>query len=162
MITHDRYFLDRVTNRIAEIDGEGFTATRVIMTTIWKSKPVVKKWNSQASGSGRLFIKKGAGMDSQRRKGAYHQGKRQDSAFSALSDSKLVIDDSSLEINTVSSRLGKKIIELQGNLQKLRGFASDKRFQLYSALRNDRVGIIGPNGRGKSTLLGIIMGGCGT
>ena len=77
--------------------------------------------------------------------------------FEELRDSKLIIDDSSLSIGTASSRLGKKIIEIEG-LGKSYGDKLLMKDFSYTVLRNDRIGIIGDNGCGKSTLLKMILG----
>ncbi|MBQ0079838.1 MAG: ABC-F family ATP-binding cassette domain-containing protein, partial [Eubacterium sp.] len=74
-----------------------------------------------------------------------------------LEDGKQTFDNPQLEIGTISSRLGKKIIEINdiskayGQLKCIENFS-------YNILRNDRIGIVGPNGCGKTTLLRMIMG----
>ena len=77
--------------------------------------------------------------------------------FQELEDNKLVVDETSLELNTISSRLGKKIIEID-SLSKAYGEKVLFSDFSYTLLRNDRIGIIGPNGCGKSTLLNTIIG----
>ena len=71
--------------------------------------------------------------------------------FEELRDSKLIIDDSSLSIGTASSRLGKKIIEIEG-LGKSYGDKLLMKDFSYTVLRNDRIGIIGDNGCGLSLI----------
>ena len=77
--------------------------------------------------------------------------------FQEIEAAKETFDDPRMEIGTVSSRLGKKIIELKdigksyGNVEYIHDFS-------YNILRNDRIGIVGNNGCGKTTLLRIIMG----
>jgi len=77
--------------------------------------------------------------------------------FEELKNSKLNLNSDKLELQTLSSRLGKKIIELRHISKRYddKNLISD--FE-YTILRNDRIGIIGPNGNGKSTLLKMIMG----
>ena len=77
--------------------------------------------------------------------------------FEELRDSKLIIEDSSLSIGTLSSRLGKKIIEIS-HLSKSYGDRTLIRDFSYTVLRRDRIGIIGDNGCGKTTLLKMILG----
>ena len=77
--------------------------------------------------------------------------------FEELRDSKLIIEDSSLSIGTLSSRLGKKIIEIR-HLSKSYGDRTLIRDFSYTVLRRDRIGIIGDNGCGKTTLLKMILG----
>lgn len=157
MITHDRYFLDRVTNRIVEIDGgklysyEGnydyyleakAAREEIALATERKRLAIYKKELA--------WIRRGARARTTKAKGRLQR-------FEELEANKLVVDDSTLELSTVSSRLGRKIIEMKGiskaygNKQLIRDFS-------YTVLRNDRIGIIGNNGCGKSTLLKMIMG----
>ena len=77
--------------------------------------------------------------------------------FHELENSRLVQDSSQLEMSVAGSRLGKKIIEIEGVSKAYGDRTLIKNFS-YNILRNDRIGIVGPNGCGKSTLLKIIMG----
>lgn len=157
MITHDRYFLDRVTNRIVEIDKgslysyDGNYDYYLEMKTAREEMQLAAERKRLAVYRKELaWIRRGAQARTTKAKGRIDR-------FHELENSKLVIDDSQLEMSAVSSRLGKKIIEIN-NVSKTyedRTLISD--FS-YNLLRNDRVGIIGPNGCGKSTLLKIITG----
>lgn len=157
MITHDRYFLDRVTNQIVELekgklvryDGnydyyleEKASREEMVMAAERKRLAVYKKELA--------WIRRGAQARTTKAKGRIQR-------FEELKENKLEIDDSSLEIDAVSSRLGKKIIELSG-ISKSYGEKTLIRDFSYTVLRRDRIGIIGPNGCGKSTLLKILMG----
>lgn len=157
MITHDRYFLDRVTNRIVEIDGgklysyDGNYDYYLETKAARKEMELASERKRQAIYRRELaWIRRGAQARTTKAKGRIQR-------FHQLEESKLVIDDDVLEISTATSRLGKKIIEMSslsksyGDLRLFEDFS-------YILLRNDRVGIIGPNGCGKSTLLGMIMG----
>lgn len=157
MITHDRYFLDRVTNRIAEIDGGRLYSYEGNYDYYLEIKAGRKEMELASERKRQAIYKKELAWICRGAKARTTKAKGRIQRFQQLSDSKLVIDDSSLEINTVSSRLGKKIIELQGICKSYGDLHLIKDFS-YILLRNDRVGIIGPNGCGKSTLLGIIMG----
>ena len=77
--------------------------------------------------------------------------------FHQLEESKLVVNNTALEMKSVSSRLGKKIIELEHVSKAFDGVPVISDFS-YTVLRNDRIGIIGENGSGKSTLLKLISG----
>ncbi len=157
MITHDRYFLDRVANRIVEIDGgklysyDGNYDYYLETKAARKEMELASERKRQAIYRKELaWIRRGAKARTTKAKGRIER-------FHQLEESKLIIDDAALEITAASSRLGKKIIEIEhlskayGNLRLIDDFS-------YILLRNDRVGIIGPNGCGKSTLLGMIMG----
>lgn len=157
MITHDRYFLDRVTNRIVEIDGgklysyDGNYDYYLETKAARKEMELASERKRQAIYRKELaWIRRGAQARTTKAKGRIQR-------FHQLEESKLVIDDDVLEISTATSRLGKKIIEMS-NLSKSYGDLRLFEDFSYILLRNDRVGIIGPNGCGKSTLLGMIMG----
>ena len=128
----------------------------VTTTIIWRPKGLVKKCSWPARESGRLstkelaWIRRGAQARTTKAKGRIQR-------FQELEDNKLVVDETSLELNTISSRLGKKIIEID-SLSKAYGEKVLFSDFSYTLLRNDRIGIIGPNGCGKSTLLNTIMG----
>ena len=157
MITHDRYFLDRIVNRIVEIENGVLynydgnydyylttKAARMEMTlaTERKRQAIYKKELA--------WIRRGAQARTTKAKGRIQR-------FHQLEESKLVIDESKLELTTATSRLGKKIVEIKDITKAYAGMPLIKDFS-YTLLRDDRVGIIGPNGCGKSTLLNIIMG----
>lgn len=157
MITHDRYFLDRVTNRIVEIDGGKLYSYDGNYDYYLEAK-AAREEMALAAERKRLaiyrkelaWIRRGAQARSTKAKGRIQR-------FEELEANKLVTEDSSLEMNTVSSRLGRKIIEIKaisksyGEKRLIQDFS-------YTVLRNDRIGVIGPNGCGKSTLLKILMG----
>lgn len=157
MITHDRYFLDRVTNRIVEIEGgklysydgnydyylEAKAAREEMMYAAERKRLTIYKKEL-------AWIRRGARARTTKAKGRIQR-------FEELEAAKLVVDDSVLEINTVTSRLGRKIIELESVSKAYGGRQLIKDFS-YMILRNDRIGIIGPNGCGKSTLLKMIIG----
>lgn len=157
MITHDRYFLDRVTNRIVEIDGgrlysyDGNYDYYLQTKAARKEMELAGERKRQAIYRKELaWIRRGAQARTTKAKGRIQR-------FHELENNRLIVDDAELAISTASSRLGKKIIEIThlsksyGELNLIEDFS-------YVLLRNDRVGIIGPNGCGKSTLLNMIMG----
>nr|WP_315019961.1 ABC-F family ATP-binding cassette domain-containing protein [uncultured Aminipila sp.] len=157
MVTHDRYFLDRVSNRILELnDGtlyrhEGNYSSylenkadreEMALATERKRKTLYKRELE--------WIRRGAQARSTKAKGRIER-------FEELAKNKLMIDESKVQMSSVSSRLGRKVIELK-NITK----AYDSKLLIddftYTILRNDRIAIIGDNGCGKSTLLRMIMG----
>ncbi len=157
MITHDRYFLDRVTKKIFEIDNgtlrvyEGNYDYYLITKAEQRDMMLASERKRAALYKKELaWIQRGCQARSTKAKSHIER-------FEELRDSKLIIDDTSLAIGTASSRLGRKIIEIEnlskayGEKQLISGFS-------YTVLRNDRIGIIGDNGCGKSTLLKMILG----
>ena len=157
MITHDRYFLDRVTNRIVEIDGGKLYSYDGNYDYYLEAK-AAREEMALAAERKRLaiykkelaWVRRGARARTTKAKGRLQR-------FEELEANKLVVDDSALEVNTVTSRLGKKIIEIEG-ISKAYGDKQLISDFSYTVLRNDRIGILGNNGCGKSTLLKIIMG----
>ncbi|HML36487.1 MAG TPA: ABC-F family ATP-binding cassette domain-containing protein [Bacillota bacterium] len=157
LVTHDRYFLDRVTNKIAELVG-GSIYTYDGNYSLYLESKLAREEMALASERKRaaLFRTELEWI----RRGIRARGTRSKSRverFEELKKAKLNLDSDKLELQTLSSRLGKKVIELhrvsKGYDDKI--LISD--FE-YTILRNDRIGIIGPNGYGKSTLLKMIMG----
>lgn len=157
MITHDRYFLDNVTGRIIEIDHGSVYSYEGNYDYYLEAK-AAREESAQASERKRAamyrkelaWIRRGARARTTKAKSHIER-------FEELRDSKLVIDDSRLDMNTASSRLGKKIIEISNLEKSYEGRTLIHDFT-YTVLRNDRIGIIGDNGSGKSTLLKMIMG----
>ena len=156
MITHDRYFLDLVCNRIVEIDKgklysyktnyEGFLELKsqreeMALATQAKHRNILRKEIA--------WMQRGARARSTKQKAHIQR-------YEALRDEKPVEIDSNVEIESLSSRLGNKTIELENITVTFEGRTYIKDFS-YNFLRNDRVGILGPNGCGKSSLLKLIM-----
>ena len=157
MITHDRYFLDSVTNRIVELDKgklysyqtnyEGFLelkAERMAMEEASERKRqsilrVELEW-----------MKRGARARSTKQKGRIQRFE----SLSALSGPEY---DGEVELGSIASRLGRTTVELK-NLSKAYDGKTLIRDFSYIFLKNDRVGFIGPNGSGKSTLMKMIAG----
>ena len=157
MITHDRYFLDSVTNRIVELDKgklyryqanyEGYLklkAERLDMAaaTERKRQSILKVELA--------WMQRGARARSTKQKAHIQR-------YEALRDQKGPELDKEVELDSVSSRLGKTTVEIQG-LCKANGEKVLLQDFNYIFLRNDRIGIIGPNGSGKSTLMKMIAG----
>ncbi|MDF2699836.1 MAG: transporter related protein [Haloplasmataceae bacterium] len=157
MVTHDRYFLDRIVNEIIELDNGNLYLYKGNYSYFLEKK--AEREENEASNDKKrqsLFKKELAWI----RRGAQARSTKQKARierFETLSE-KLVNDSNEkLEISVGSSRLGKKVVELElikkafGDKLVLDNFT-------YIVLRDDRIGIIGPNGIGKSTLMNIIAG----
>lgn len=157
MITHDRYFLDRIVNHIIELDrGNLYTYQGNYNTYLEKKfeREQIEEANEKKRQS--LYKKELAWM----RKGAKARTTKQKARidrFNKLEENMTGIIESKMDISVGSSRLGRKVVEIE-NISK--SFDNDIVIDDFSyvVLRDDRIGIIGPNGSGKSTLMNIISG----
>lgn len=157
MVTHDRYFLDRVTNKIVEIDGGKLYEYETNYSGFVERK-IQREEMEQATERKRQSLLR-VEMEWMKQ-GIKARGTRQRARterFEALKNAKGPSKQTKMEIDSISSRLGKKTIELS-NISK--GFGKGDLISNFSyiMLRDDRIGFIGPNGCGKSTLMKIIMG----
>lgn len=156
MITHDRYFLDRVTNKIVELDNgslysyEGNYSLYVEKKLEREELKISEQRKKENLYRNELkWIRRGAKARSTKQKARIGR-------FEELKDSMEKINDQKIELSIVGKRLGNKIIELY-NISK----SFDKKVIddfTYNFLRDDKIGIIGNNGMGKSTLMNIIAG----
>lgn len=157
MITHDRYFLDRVTKKIFEIDGGSLYSYDGNYDYYLEAKAAREDMMMASERKRAALYKKELAWIRRGARARSTKAKSHIERFEELRDSKLIIDDASLSIGTASSRLGKKIIEIEGLGKSYGDKLLIKDFS-YTVLRNDRIGIIGDNGCGKSTLLKMILG----
>ena len=158
MVTHDRYFFDRVVNRTLEIDnGQGYLYVGNYSLFLEKRE---ERRIAEASAAQKLrniyrrelaWISRGAEARRTKKKDRVER-------FAQIkAEVENVQVEANLEMSSVSSRLGKTTIELNNIGMVYDGVDYIKDFS-YILLRNDRVGIVGPNGAGKSTLMDIIAG----
>jgi len=155
LITHDRYFLDRVVNRIIELD-KGCLYSYTGSYSDFLELKIQREADQEASESKRqnLLRNELAWM----RRGARGRGTKQKARidrFEELSADKVDLSQDKVEVTAGASRLGRKIIEL-ANVSKTFGQSTVIDDFSYIVLRDERMGIIGPNGSGKSTLLNLI------
>ena len=157
MITHDRYFLDSVTNRIVEID-KGATYSYETNYSGFLELKTQREEMELASERKRQSIlrvelewmKRGARARSTKQKAHIQR-------YEELRDQEAPVQDSQVELSSISTRLGRTTVELE-NICK--GYGDRKLIDDFSYifLKGDRVGFIGENGCGKSTLMKIIAG----
>ncbi len=157
MITHDRYFLDKVTNKILELDKGSIYSYNANYTKFLELKTEREEMQLATERKAKsLFrvelewMQRGARARSTKQKAHIQR-------FEELRDRKAIEVDGKVEMNALSSRLGKKTIELKG-ISKAFGDKQLIKDFTYILLPGDRIGIIGPNGCGKSTLLNILTG----
>lgn len=155
MITHDRYFLDRVANKMMELDhGRAFfyeaNYTRFLEL---KADREAREAASEQTRQNILrqelaWIRRGAKARTTKQKARIER-------YESLVADEPLAKDSSMEMSAASTRLGRKIMEINGLKGEVDGRTLFSDFE-YIAVPGDRIGIIGPNGSGKSTLLQII------
>ena len=157
MVTHDRYFLDRVANRIIEIDSGKLYSYQANYTKYLEMKAEREEIEeaSERKRQGLIrnelkWIRRGAQARSTKQKARIER-------FEKLVEQQGLADKENIEIQVGFSRLGRKIIELDNISKSFPGKSLIKDFS-YTLLRDDRIGIIGPNGSGKSTLMKIAAG----
>ena len=157
MITHDRYFLDRVSNRILELDrGKAYFYTANYSRFVeLKLEREEREAASEAKRQNLLrnelaWIRRGAQARSTKQKARIERFETLQAAGPGRSQGKL-------DVSVASTRLGKKILEIE---QASKGFGERTLIRDFSfiAVPEDRVGIVGRNGTGKSTLLKLIAG----
>ncbi|WP_394866849.1 ABC-F family ATP-binding cassette domain-containing protein [Paraclostridium bifermentans] len=157
MITHDRYFLDRVTNRIVELDkGRLFSYDGNYSAFLEKKmERLALEFSMEQKRQSLIrtelaWVRRGARARTTKQKARLQR-------FDDLVNTEVLSGNENLEITTASSRLGKKIIEIH-NISKSFGEKKLITDLEYAIARTDRIGIIGKNGIGKSTLINILNG----
>lgn len=157
MVTHDRYFLDSVANRIVELDKGKLYGYQANYEGYLSLKAERMDMNQASERKRQAILKvelewmqRGARARSTKQKAHIQR-------FESLRDQKGLEFDQSVELDSISSRLGRTTVELDG-LCKAYGEKVLLQDFSYIFLKNDRIGIIGPNGSGKSTLIKMMAG----
>lgn len=165
MITHDRYFLERITDRICEIEKGRLVSYEGSYDSFLEQKAARLEMAKATERKRAAIYRKELRWIRWSAPARTTKAKGRIKRFHQLEENRETFDDPHMEIGTVSSRLGKKIIEIKG-ISKSYGDRKLIDDFSYVILRNDRIGIVGDNGCGKTTLLRIIMGeaepDCGT
>ncbi|MDO5517336.1 MAG: ABC-F family ATP-binding cassette domain-containing protein [Clostridium sp.] len=157
MITHDRYFLDRVTNRIIELDRGNLYAYPGNYTAFLEKKierlevEQVQEDKRNALIRNELkWVRRGAKARTTKQKARLQR-------FDDLVNTETIKRSDDVDISFVGSRLGKKVVELYDICKSFGDKTLIKDFS-YIFLRDDRIGIVGENGAGKTTLVNILRG----
>lgn len=155
MITHDRYFLDRIANKIIELDkGDLYSYIGNYSLYLEKKMERMELMETLERKRQNLYkkelswIKRGAKARSTKQKARIQR-------FEEIGNDKTTFNDSKVEINTATSRLGKKIVEVENLAMSYDNKLLLKDFS-YIFTKEDKIGIIGRNGVGKTTLLNIL------
>ena len=157
MVTHDRYFLDRVTNKILEISHGKLYSYEAGYSGFLEMKAAREEMELASERKRQSILR----MEIEwAKRGCRARSTKQRARLDRLETLKngaAPVRDQTVEIDSVETRMGKKTIELH-HISKSFGDKICIRDFTYIVLKNQRLGIIGPNGCGKSTLLKIIAG----
>lgn len=157
MITHDRYFLDNVSNKTIELD-HGSLFSYDGNYTVFVEKKIERQQMAESMERKRqnlyrnelAWIRRGAKARTTKQKARIQR-------FEAIQDTSFVRGDGEVEISVAHTRLGKKIMDIENIYKAFDDKELIKDFS-YTLLPDDRIGIVGKNGAGKSTLLNILTG----
>ena len=157
MVTHDRYFLDRVTNRILEVDNgkiygyeAGYSGFLELKAQREEMELASERKRKSVLRMELEWAKRGCRARSTKQRARLER-------LEALKNGKVPEAEKSVDVAKISTRMGKKTIELH-HISKGYGERNLIRGLDYIVLRDQRLGIIGPNGCGKSTLLKMMAG----
>lgn len=157
MVTHDRYFLERVVNRIVELDRGKLYSYPANYSQYLELKAQREEMALATERKRQSLYRKELAWIQRGARARSTKAQFRVDRFEELKKPGYVPDQSKLEVSALSSRLGKKIIEIEQISKSFDSKALVKDFS-YNLLRGDRVGIIGPNGYGKTTLVRMICG----
>lgn len=157
MITHDRYFLDSVSNRIVEIDkgkiysySTNYSGFLELKTGREEMAEASQRKRNSILRVELEWVKRGARARSTKQKARLER-------YEELKNTAAPVKDGEVELSSVASRLGRTTVELE-NICKSYGDNCLIKDFTYIFLKNDRVGFIGKNGCGKTTLMKMIAG----
>ena len=157
MVTHDRYFLDRVTNRILEISHGKLYGYQAAYSGFLELKAEREEMELASERKRQSILrielewaKRGCRARTTKQKARLER-------LEGLKNGSAPVSDQTVELDSIETRMGKKTIELH-HIAKTFGAQVILRDFDYIFLKNQNVGIVGPNGCGKSTLLRMIAG----
>ncbi|MEY8391592.1 ABC-F family ATP-binding cassette domain-containing protein [Lachnospiraceae bacterium 45-W7] len=157
MVTHDRYFLDRIVDRIVEVEQGGIYSYPGSYADYVALKMQRQSMEQASERKRKSILKKELAWLA---RGARARSTKQKAHIQRIEDmlaQEGPIEEKNVQLSSVASRMGKKTIELS-NLCKSYGEQVLVDDFSYIFLKGDRIGIVGPNGCGKSTLLKMILG----
>jgi ABC transport system ATP-binding/permease protein len=158
MVTHDRFFLERVCNEIIELDnGKLYQYKGNYSYYLEKKEERIASENSSVDKAQNLFVKELAWMRRQPKARTTKSKSRQDDFYLIKEKAESRRKDNVVELEINMERMGSKIIELHKISKKFKDHVILDNFS-YDFQRGARIGIIGKNGTGKSTFLNLLTG----
>ena len=156
MITHDRYFLDEVTNQILEIDKSNVYRYEANYSGFLELKQQRLDYEQAAERKAQALYRKDLSWMLRGARARSTKQKAHIQRFEALRDRQRPEEERQIELSSLPTRMGNKTIILEGISKSYDGKTLFKDYS-YTFNKLDRIGIIGPNGCGKSTLLKCII-----
>lgn len=157
MVTHDRYFLDSVSNRIVEIDKGQIYSYKTNYSGFLELKAEREEMELATDDKKANLLRNELKWVMRGAKARSTKQKARLERYEELKNRKRPVADSEIEISSISTRLGRTTVEAESICKSFDGKKIIDNFS-YIFLKNDRIGIVGPNGCGKTTLLKIING----
>lgn len=157
MVTHDRYFLDRVTNKILEISHGKLYGYEANYSEFLEMKAQREEMEMASERKRQSILRMELEWAKRGCRARTTKQKARLERLEALKNGKTPVQDTAVELDSVGTRMGKKTIEFY-NISKSYGDKVLIRDFNYIVLKNQRLGFIGPNGCGKSTLMKILVG----
>ncbi len=157
LVTHDRYFLDRVANKTFELDKGNIYVYEGNYTKFLEQKSAREDLETAGERKRQNFLRKELEWVRRGAKARTTKQKARLERFEEISNIKSPSKKQNIEITALNTRLGRKTIEINNISKSYDTTVLIDNFS-YIILKNDRIGIIGDNGCGKTTLIKIITG----
>ncbi|MDA3957951.1 ABC-F family ATP-binding cassette domain-containing protein [Oceanispirochaeta sp.] len=157
LVTHDRYFMENICNRILEIDDQNVYQYKGNYSRYLEQKALRQNIENRSQARIESILRQELKWISRGPRARAGKDKKRTANYYNLVDQKNGEEAASAEFSSSFRRMGKKILQLKqiafsyGDLEVIKPFS-------YQFMRGERIGLIGPNGSGKTTLLNLISG----
>ena len=157
LITHDRYFLDRITNIIIELENGNVHTHQGGYSSFLEAREALRRERAESEAKAKNFLRKEIDWIRRQPKARGTKQKARIDRYNAVVNRDVYREPEEIKLSTNAARQGKRILELK-EVSANRGERTIFSDFSYTFMARDRVGIVGPNGAGKSTLLEVIAG----